>query len=431
MTARDPAFDRLLARYWDGSLTPAEWAHLNARLESDPDARRWFREVCIQAVAAGEVGQPADAPAPAATAPPAGKFRVSRRAALGFGVGGAAGLVVGTLFSRWLPAPAPTEQAGGVTLTWTRGQVVRTGPNGTPLEAGGVVPSGGGLSTLGSLSSAVLEMPDGSTVCLSADTTVAVSDGGNKLVVNQGGATADLRPQADGQPEVSVGTPLVGLSAAGGAGIDLCSGGRQTEVTVQRGWAAASHPAGVTDLRDGELLSVGLDTGSTVRPTPVLPDNYALDFTQRLPEGWKVGLREETPYGPVLAPELWYDPYHSAKLYQIRSHQSWVRGLVRLFPDSVVHLRYRVDRPADGQVVLVCRRPRSTFKDSGCLVWDGRFEGCRPGEWKPLTLRAADLLDNKEGPRFAPPWVAFLLIFNTYAEDAGLRVAEFRVSRPG
>jgi hypothetical protein len=104
---------------------------------------------------------------------------------------------------------------------------------------------------------------------------------------------------------------------------------------------------------------------------------------------------------------------------------------VRLFPDSVVHVRYRADRPADGQVVLVCRRPRSTFKDCGCLEWNGRFDACPAGEWRTLTVRAADMLENKEGPQFAPPWVAFLLIFNTYTEDIGLRVAEFRVSRPG
>jgi hypothetical protein len=41
------------------------------------------------------------------------------------------------------------------------------------------------------------------------------------------------------------------------------------------------------------------------------------------------------------------------------------------------------------------------------------------------------MLNNKEAPTFSAPWVGFLLIFNTYAEDIGLRVADFRVSRPG
>lgn len=230
---------------------------------------------------------------------------------------------------------------------------------------------------------------------------------------------------------MAVATPLVGLTTTGGADIDLSSG-HQTEVTVQRGRVAACDPNGVhTELRNGELLTVGGEERPTVRPAPILPDNFVLDIRERLPEGWRVGTREDSTDGPLIAPELWFDPYHSAQMYQIRSHQSWVRGLVRLFPDSLVTARYRADRTGDGQVVLVVRRPKSTFKDSGCLVWESQFLATAPGDWRTLSVRAGDLLENKEGPRFAPPWVAFLLIFNTYTEDLGLRVADFRVSRPG
>jgi hypothetical protein len=37
---------------------------------------------------------------------------------------------------------------------------------------------------------------------------------------------------------------------------------------------------------------------------------------------------------------------------------------------------------------------------------------------------------NKHAPKFDAPWVAFLVIFNTYTADLGLRVAEFGVTRP-
>jgi ferric-dicitrate binding protein FerR (iron transport regulator) len=428
VTPRDPAFDRLLARYWDGTLTPAEWAELNARLEADPHARRWFREVCFQAVAANEAGPPADAPSR-----PAERGKVSRRAAIGLGLGAAGVGAALAAHSLWNRSAPPVAAVLGAKVTWTRGQVFRTGPSGDPLAVGDVIPTGGGVSTVGPTSAAVLELADGSTLCLSADTLVTVEEAGGRVLVKQGGATADLRPSAADRPGVQVSTPLVGLSSADGADVDLSSGGRQTEVNVQRGQVAACEPDGrLTDLRDGELLTVGADARPTVRPAPILPDNYVLDFTRRLPEGWRVGTREETPAGPLLAPQLWYDPYHSTQMYQIRSHQNWVRGLVRLFPDSVVSFRYRADRTGDGQVVLVSRRPRSTFKDCGCLIWEGRFLATPPGEWQPpVSVRAADLLDNHEGPRFAPPWVAFLLIFNTYTEDLGLRVADFRVTRPG
>ncbi len=433
MTAREPALDRLIARYWDGTLTPAELGALNTRLESDPDARQWFREVCVHAAVAGEVAAPAGRHPPAVSPPATGRGRISRRVAIGFGMGAAAGLGAGLVAHRlWTPGGPQASSPGGAKVTWTRGQVFRSGPNGEAVEAGAVIPLGSGLTTVGPISSAVLELADGSTLCLSADTTVMVAARGGRVVVDQGGATADLRAAAADRPQVLVGTPQVGLFTDGGADIDLSSGGRQTEVNVQRGRVAACDPNGVrTDLRNGDLLTVAADARPTVRPTPILPDNFVLDIRDRLPEGWRVGSREETPTGPLLVPQLWHDPYHSAEMYQLRSHQSWVRGLVRLFPDSVVTARYRADRTGDGQVVLVVRRPRSTFKDSGCLVWESQFLATPPGEWRTLSVKAAEMLENKEGPRFAPPWVAFLLIFNTYTEDLGLRVADFRVSRPG
>jgi ferric-dicitrate binding protein FerR (iron transport regulator) len=427
MTARDPALDRLLARYWDGTLSPAEADVLNARLESEPSARAWFREVCVQAVVACEAGVSANT-CPAAAAP-AG---VSRRTAIGFGLGAAAGLGAGVLATALLTHKTSTTVALlGAKVTWTRGQVFRTGPNGEAVEAGAVVPSGGGLCTVGPTSSAVLELADGSTLCLSADTTVSVDDAGGRLVVKQGGATADLRPTATDRPPVEVGTALVALTTTSGADVDLCNGGRETEVTVQRGRVMAERDGVTTHLRNGELLTVAVDDKPTVRPTPILPDNFVLDFSERLPEGWGVGTREETPHGPELVPTPWFDPYHSARMHQIRSHQSWVRGLVRLFPDSVVSFRYRADRSGDGQVVLVARRPKSTFKDCGCLVWEGHFLATPAGDWQTVRVRASELLENKEGPRFAPPWVCFLLIFHSYTEDLGLRVADFRVTRPG
>jgi hypothetical protein len=435
----------MFARYWDDALTPAEWDALNARLDADPVARQWFREVSAHAVAAGEVPTSSAAPpAPmrevqSADPPPTTESRrsrrLSRRAALGFGLGTAAGLTAGGLIARsWVtePSPAPGERTWA-RLTWTRGEVVATadGPGNT-LAVGAVITPGSGVSTVGPTSSAVVELVDGSTLCLSADTTVAVRAGG-RVVLEQGGATADLRAPVNGRPSAEVVTPLVELIAGGEADVDLTSGGRATELTVQRGQVGVcDHAEGiVTSVRDGELLTVAANGGRTVRPAPVVPDKYTLDIRDRLPEGWRVGTRELTPDGPVVVTERWYDPIHRDYLYQIRSHNQWTRGLVRLFPDSVVSVKYHADRPADGQVILVVRRPRTSFKDSGCVSWDGRFDGCQAGEWRTLSVRAADMLGGDSPPPFAPPWVAFMLIFNTYTEDVGLRVADFRVSRPG
>lgn len=441
MNTRDPSLDRLFARYWDDSLSTAEFETLNARLEADPIARRWFREMCTHSVAAGEVPLPADLTAvsptelPSLPEPEPSPRRLSRRAAIGFGLGTAAGVTLGGVLARtWMSTPtALTPERTWARLTWTRGEVVATagGPSGQ-LVAGMVIPPGSGVSTVGPTSSAVLELADGSTLCLSADSSVAVAAGG-RVVLEQGGATADLRSPMNGRPPAEVGTPLVELITGGEADVDLSTGGRATELTVQRGQVGVCDHAEriVTSVRDGELLTVAANGGRTVRPAPVVPDKFALDIRERLPEGWRVGTREVGPTGAVVAAERWYDPIYRDHLYQIRSHNQWTRGLVRLFPNSVVSVTYHVERPADGQVVMVVRRPRVSFKDSGCVTWDGRFEGCKPGEWRTLIVPVADMLGGDSPPPFAPPWVGFMLIFNTYTEDVGLRVADFRVTRPG
>jgi hypothetical protein len=59
------------------------------------------------------------------------------------------------------------------------------------------------------------------------------------------------------------------------------------------------------------------------------------------------------------------------------------------------------------------------------------FTRARPREWQWLEVEAGAMINNKHTPKFGAPWVAFLMIFNTYQEDLGLRVAAFQVIPPG
>jgi hypothetical protein len=54
----------------------------------------------------------------------------------------------------------------------------------------------------------------------------------------------------------------------------------------------------------------------------------------------------------------------------------------------------------------------------------------RPREWQWLEVKASDMLDNRHAPRFGAPWVAFLVIFNTFETDLDLKVSDFRVDPP-
>jgi len=107
---------------------------------------------------------------------------------------------------------------------------------------------------------------------------------------------------------------------------------------------------------------------------------------------------------------------------------------VRLWADSVVRVTYHAAAAGAGQVCLVVRQmkgDRPARPATGVLEWNGEFEKCGEYQWRTIQVRAADMLDCKEAPAFGPPWVAFLLIFNTYTADLGLRVSGLRVSRPG
>jgi hypothetical protein len=53
-----------------------------------------------------------------------------------------------------------------------------------------------------------------------------------------------------------------------------------------------------------------------------------------------------------------------------------------------------------------------------------------PNGWQTLEIPAADMLNNRFAPKFGSPWIGFLLIFNTYETDLGLKVAEFRIVPP-
>jgi hypothetical protein len=209
----------------------------------------------------------------------------------------------------------------------------------------------------------------------------------------------------------------------------------ETEIGVRHGQVAVVDPAGepLGIVQNGELLTLAAGGRSRRELLSTTPDVFALNLNQPLPNDWHVGFREETTDGPVLCPEFWPDPYHrNIEMYQIRSDQRWTRGFFRLHPDSRLRIRYRVEQPGAGQVTVCVRTDQSKWEYAGVLEWNGVFgHHGRLGDWQWLDVRADSMLDNIHAPSVGPPWVSFLLIFNTYTTDLGLRVAEYRVSRPG
>lgn len=428
----DARLDELFVRYWDNVLTTAEVGELTLRLRTEPTARERFQFLCLQAVASADL--PAGGPVtelPTSPVRRGAKPKWSRRQALSLFVGGLAAGVGGIALGRWVSVAWANDQ---VKVVAVQGRVTLRTADGRTIAADGLVPTGATVSTHGFGAVAVLLYPNGSTVSLLGDSGLTVEQGGQQLRLHQGTANADLRFDSDGEKRLTLLTALVTLTRLNDTRLTVDQGRRSTEVEVHQGKVSVATASGapLTVVRGGELLTVAANGAHQQGPTPPPRTDFEWDLTAPLPEGWQVGKREVTPAGAVVQTAAYPDPYYdNTTMFQIRSNHQWSRGLFSLTPDSVVSVRYRAkEQSPKGQVCFCVRTPQSHSSDTGMLEYNGGFEATAPGEWKWVHIRAGDMLANKHAPRFGSPWVGFLVIFNTFESDAGLEVAEFRVSSP-
>lgn len=424
----------LFPRYWDSALTEAEQAELEHLLASDVEARHSFLLLSMQTVAPAELSALATRlPGTSSTIVPAPSRSWTRRKLLQYGAGGLAvglaGLALGAFRAGWWRSSSQAQ----VTLTSVRGIVWLNDQEDRPIQVGMSLPGGAELRTVGHHSSAMLSYADGTTVSITGDTSLTIETQRKQLTLREGTATANVLPVSKKEEQLILATPAARLTSTQGAAVTLGSDDRATEVGVQIGRVSVSDRAGVLlgDVREGEILTVRAGGNSKKQPLPPTPTSFQMDFREPLPEGWAVGYRQETPEGPVVCPEFWYDPYHSAVLSQIRSNNQWTRGFVRLYPDSRIRVRYWIDRPGRGQLCICVRTPHPNVPASGVVEVNDAFVHSRPQAWQWLECQPRDMLDHREAPTFGPPWIGFLIIFNTYEVDLGLRVADLRVSRNG
>ena len=426
----DYRLEELFLRYWDNALTDSQAMEFEQLLRSDPDARERFRLLSLQAVTAADLAAVNRVPefARFADQQPAGRW--SRRTVLRvLGGGLAAGLVTGIVGRQYWGSSRP------VRMTGVRGAVrLMTEDGEAAAHNGGVIPPGATVSTAGFDSSVLLTCPDGTGVSLAGDSSLTV-EGDRRLVLRRGNATAEVGPSSGDHAPIVLATAMASMTSQTGASLAIGHALSATEVGVREGRVTVSGPSGepMGVVQQGELLTVRDDGDRKKQPLPPPPDNFALDLTRPLPDGWHIGTRDVTLAGPILRPAIYNDPYHRyTPMYQVRSDKQWLRGFFQLSPESDIRVRYRVSKPGpQSQIVICVRTTRLRDAATGVLEYNGAFSQARPGEWQTLSVRARDMLDNKHTPTFDAPWIGFLYIVNTYEEDLGLEIADFRVIGPG
>jgi ferric-dicitrate binding protein FerR (iron transport regulator) len=423
----------LFPRYWDSVLTVAEQQELERILETDPQARQALLLLSLQVVAPAELSA-INALHLSPGVVPSGdvaRWHLSRRRVLQLAGGGMALGLLGLAGLSWRYFTDSKPQF--VELTSTRGVVRLDEPSSPQLVPGTKIPAGKTIRSYGHGSSALLTCDDGTTVSLTGDSSLTVFDTGRRLTLQNGTATAEVRPEIARRDPLVLATPRTALTSPGGAAVTLGSDQDATRVGVGSGQVEVSDRSGVrlADVSEGEILTVRADGGIRKQHITPTPETFAWDLRRPLPEGWLVGYRVVGDSGPVVRPQFWHDPYHSALLCQVRTDNQWTLGFVRLHPDSLIRVRYWVNEPGRGQLVMCVRTGDPTCSDTGVLEHNDAFVRSRPRAWQWLEVRAGDMLDNKHTPAFRHPWVAFFIIFNTYEVDIGLRIADLRVSRNG
>jgi hypothetical protein len=310
-------------------------------------AQEEFQFFCLQALVSAELPPAAHAAESFEFAPALQRQKEAlsspywtRRKILRYIGGGTAAIAVAGYLGRqdWgVQDYVPT----GVQLTAHKGEVTLRTAGGKNLRLTGDIPPGCRLTTIGPLSSAVLNCPDGSEVSFMGDSEVALVGGGTRLVLRHGAATAKV-PYHGRVPQFTVlQTAQASLARLSNVLLTVARTQRGTEVVVQKGVAAVDSPNGKSCgiVQAGEMLTVRADGDCSKQAVQATPDDFAWDIKRPLPAGWNVGVREETTSGPVIVPEFWLDPYYQVEMCQIRSDKQWARGFFRLHPDSITRVQ--------------------------------------------------------------------------------------------
>jgi ferric-dicitrate binding protein FerR (iron transport regulator) len=346
MNPPDPRNERLV-RHVDGRLSEAEADQVAASLRSNPEARRFLREMAEQAVMIADLerethGRRAVMQEHAIAVPARGRLAriLTPSRPFGAALAMAASIVIflsaGLLFYKFQhrgDIATITALDGAIQWTGDGGRVVRNLTIGTKLQ-------GGIIEGIEPLSWFELQFTDGTTVEITGNSTLTFSDLGQKrLQLKSGTASANVRPQPPGRPMVmqttSAALEVLGTQFA----IETDTSATRLDVTQGKVRVKRLSDGADLDVPARHRVLAAADRDFTVLPALAPVDNW----TSHLPLGPEDTLGKWTPPKADHDASLFAVPFTSRPGWTIFAAatgvSAWNAPPVRTHPDT--HLRFR------------------------------------------------------------------------------------------
>lgn len=423
--------EELIAAYLDDSLTEPETAELRAWLNADVANVRQFvlanarEEQLREAVLSSgtlHIVATKQSPRPVVVRWP---FRA--RAISGW----AAAVVLATVLVWFFVQRADHKSL--VTLVQVSGPVSWRNDHGEHVERlqKGARLTAGTLAVAGAGSRAEVTFTDGSTFALSGGSELTLGERkGKQLFLRRGALLANVSPQPPGLP-LRIRTPTAEAVVLG-TSFGMNAVEAETFLRVNSGAVElrrlADNQALKVSVHEQARASVNAAQPMLPEPAAAPPDHWSAD-SALLPGASWIG-EWRAPGVLAAVPRVVFVKENGiAESHHHAGAVNGFPGLVTLREDSVVRVRYRIQRSLNVGVFL------STHTEAG--AFSGNFHGYieeskTPADadgWRTGTVPMKSLWPIRVEPMpFQPGCVAGIIFVTTFADDVGLEVAELEVS---
>jgi hypothetical protein len=272
--------------------------------------------------------------------------------------------------------------------------IVRQGLDNELARVDSVLRSGDILQTEGPEGFASFEFLDGTTLVLTGDARVLLTqeNGQKRVDVPHGYIDAEVAPQPAGKPMLFV-TPLAEARVMG----------TRLSISAETGGTTLSVSAGhvvMKRLSDGRSVDVRGGYHAVASPrselkaqlTPPVPEIWSADFEAGLPDGWRIGqwVTDDLPENSrgAVRSARWTTGWktQSGLYYVVRSNRV-ITGLFGVHDDSCLNFTYKMDRPGWFNLFTVVRHQDGQRSRTGNFAHKEEAWWKIPaGEWRTVSV---------------------------------------------